>query len=457
MNTTFRNRFAISASESARFWSLALLALLGVAAVGLMNGAATAQEGAAEEVAAEEGKSTAEADDSSAPTVSETPATEDASAEDASAETSTSEDEETLPPDPKADQMMEDFDRLMVEWVEAMSAMRAAQIQFHNSTAETEQQYREAFQKHQPVARQRYDDLLQHAIKMIEYRSGGAPFLWEFIARSVEHRGEVDWYEGLAEPAKQLESVLKEGSLPDYHSIAARALVTAGEFEAAREHLKKSLRREKPLDCDIRLISTLDALQQAWQDEQERLAKDPDDLPRVELETTRGKVLIELYEDQAPNTVANFIQLVEEGFYDQLAFYQVLDQLFALTGDPIGDGSGSSGRFIPDESDHPDARATLRGSLVQAKLPKPNSETGETIPDSGSSQLMILLLPLKMDNGNFTVFGRVIEGMDAISYLTRLNPSEKSEKNKVVLPPDRVISAKVIRKREHDYRVRYVS
>ncbi len=112
---------------------------------------------------------------------------------------------------------------------------------------------------------------------------------------------------------------------------------------------------------DNMLAGILDIYPPLWEHEQELRAAEAkaDDLPRVLLETTRGPVVIELFEDQAPNTVANFIQLVESGFYDGSDFYQVVDDFVAQGGDPIGDGSGTSGRFIADEVEHTDCTQIL--------------------------------------------------------------------------------------------------
>ncbi len=171
-----------------------------------------------------------------------------------------------------------------------------------------------------------------------------------------------------------------------------------------------------------------------------------DRLPRVKLETTQGDVVVELFLDQAPTTVANFIRLVEEGFYDELDFYQVIDHVLALTGDPNGDGSGNSGKFIKDEHDREDSRHAFRGSLLMAKIPEEAS--GEFVPNSASSQFSILLLPIASASDQQTVFGRVMEGMDVVSRLRRVDPNKEKEKDEIVLPADRIIEATVIRRPE---------
>ena len=152
-----------------------------------------------------------------------------------------------------------------------------------------------------------------------------------------------------------------------------------------------------------------------------------DDLPRVLLKTNRGDITVELFEDEAPNTVANFISLVERGFYNGLGFHRVLKGFMVQTGCPKGDGTGGPGYHIPCECYKPGFRKHLRGSLSMAKGAQ---------RDSGGSQFIITLAPMPFLDGKHTVFGRVVEDMDVVSSLQK---------------GDKIIDAKVLRKRPHQY------
>ena len=96
----------------------------------------------------------------------------------------------------------------------------------------------------------------------------------------------------------------------------------------------------------------LDATRTKWEREMmiRRLEEAADDLPRVLFETTAGNFVVELFENQAPKTVGNFISLVEKRFYDDLTFHLVKPGQLAQTGCPIGDGTGDAGYKIPDET-----------------------------------------------------------------------------------------------------------
>jgi cyclophilin family peptidyl-prolyl cis-trans isomerase len=156
----------------------------------------------------------------------------------------------------------------------------------------------------------------------------------------------------------------------------------------------------------------------------------------VKLETSKGDVVIELFEDQAPNTVANFISLVEKKFYDGLSFHRVIPGFMAQGGDPNGDGSGGPKYTIPDEVSNPDHREHFRGSLSMAKT---------QAPDSGGSQFFLCFVPTSHLDGLHTVFGRVVEGLDVLAKLERT----EGVPGKPV--PDKIIKATVISKRDHAY------
>ena len=163
------------------------------------------------------------------------------------------------------------------------------------------------------------------------------------------------------------------------------------------------------------------------------------DLPRVLLKTSRGDITVELFEDEAPNTVANFISLVEKGFYDGLKFHRVIKGFFVQTGCPNSDGTGGPGYTIPNESVRPGSHKHLKGSLVMAL----GAESG-----SGGSQFLILLNAMPHLDGKYTVFGEVVEGMNVVSSIPPRNPSNSKTAS---APADRIISAKVLRKRPHVY------
>ncbi|MDO4629816.1 MAG: peptidylprolyl isomerase [Planctomycetia bacterium] len=165
---------------------------------------------------------------------------------------------------------------------------------------------------------------------------------------------------------------------------------------------------------------------QAWKTEQTLRRQEAlkGNLPRVLLETTRGEVEIELFTDSAPETVKTFLELVNQKFYDGDEFSTVLSGLFAQTGKTVVD------LRIPDEFNRANTRKHFRGSVVLTHGEK---------PDSGTSRFFIMLAPAMQLDGKFTVFGRVVSGMENISALERMSRGNSDGKT-----PDKILRARVL-------------
>lgn len=164
-----------------------------------------------------------------------------------------------------------------------------------------------------------------------------------------------------------------------------------------------------------------------------------DDLPRIRIKTSAGDLVVELFENEAPNTVANFVSLVEKGFYAGTPFHRVIPEFMAQGGDPTGRGSGGPGYVIPCETGDPHARKHFRGSLSMAHAGK----------DTGGSQFFLTFRPNEHLDGKHTVFGRVIEGFDVLPKIHRTqSPDGRPIPG---IKPDTILSAEVVRKRDHDY------
>ena len=205
------------------------------------------------------------------------------------------------------------------------------------------------------------------------------------------------------------------------------------------------IEEETVTDTEKILRQTLFYLNEVFKEElklREQEAK-ADDLPRVEFETNLGNFTIELFENEAPNTVANFISLTEAKHFDDLLFHTVIHQTAAETG-KFEDGfiPRQIGYTIPDEHDKPEHRKIFAGSVAMYR----------DRPNSADSRFFVALAPLPNLNGTQTVFGRVIEGMDTVYRLNKTYKIEEEEQIKIVdAVADRVISAKVLRKRDHEY------
>ena len=175
------------------------------------------------------------------------------------------------------------------------------------------------------------------------------------------------------------------------------------------------------------------------------------DLPRVELKTTKGTIVLELFENEAPGTVGNFVFLVENGYFDKMLFHQVVEGTIAQTGgfklDEQGElrGGEGPGYEIKCECYEPDARKHFTGSLSMA------TKGGRR--DSAGSQFFVTLKQNSFINGKHTVFGRVISGYTSVENLERTHRTDQYDRDIPIegVLKDKILSAKVLRKRAHKY------
>ncbi|HBI28932.1 MAG TPA: peptidylprolyl isomerase [Deltaproteobacteria bacterium] len=151
------------------------------------------------------------------------------------------------------------------------------------------------------------------------------------------------------------------------------------------------------------------------------------DLPQIQIETERGNITIELFEDDAPNTVANFISLAEQGYYDNLNFHRVIPDFMIQGGCPEGTGTGGPGYRFGDEC-MPNRRHDAPGVLSMANAG----------PGTNGSQFFITHGAQPHLDGKHTVFGKVTDGLDTVNAI-----QQGDGMNRMV----------VLQKRDHEYKV----
>ena len=147
-------------------------------------------------------------------------------------------------------------------------------------------------------------------------------------------------------------------------------------------------------------------------------------LPNVTIETEKGNIIIELYPDAAPATVANFARLITDGFYDSVTFHRYVPGFVIQGGDPEGTGRGGPGWTIQGEFQDPALREKMpphdKGVIAMARTQN---------PDSAGSQFYICLTsdPTRVGHldGSYTTFGKVIEGMDVVEALRERDVMKK--------------------------------
>jgi cyclophilin family peptidyl-prolyl cis-trans isomerase len=146
----------------------------------------------------------------------------------------------------------------------------------------------------------------------------------------------------------------------------------------------------------------------------------PDDT--MILDTTKGRVVIAMRPDLAPNHVARIKELVRQGFYDGIVFHRVIDGFMAQTGCPHGTGTGGSGKKLKAEFS---AEPHVRGTVSMARAQDPNS---------GDSQFFICFNDATFLDRQYSAWGKVVEGMENVDKIKRGEP---------VRDPDKIVKATI--------------
>lgn len=147
---------------------------------------------------------------------------------------------------------------------------------------------------------------------------------------------------------------------------------------------------------------------------------------KIKFTTNMGEFVAEMFEDKAPNTTKNFIDLVEKKFYDGIIFHRVIDGFMIQGGDPTGTGMGGPGYKIKDEFGE-GLRHDDEGILSMANAG----------PNTGGSQFFITLAPTPWLDGHHAIFGKIVEGMDRVPLIGAVSTDAMDR------PKDAVIMEKV--------------
>jgi cyclophilin family peptidyl-prolyl cis-trans isomerase len=345
-----------------------------------------------------------------------------------------------------------EFNQVVAQWKSVLGEIGALQAKFQSASDAEQQQLKQQYTQLVAQAQQIAPKLISVTEKAYLEAPNKSQEVTDLLLRVVLDNLRTDNYE----EANRVAKMLIAGNTEDkrIYLLGGLAAFNVNEFDAAEQDFKVASQaglldpakaEQNGLNSAVinqvtQNMADLDSFRRLWAAEQKIRSAEAqaDDLPRVKLQTSQGDIVLELFENEAPNTVANFISLVEKGFYDGLTFHRVLPGFMAQGGCPRGDGTGGPGYYIPCECYQPNFRRHFRGSLSMAHAGR----------DTGGSQFFLTFIRTAHLDGKHTAFGRVIEGMDVLSRLRRIDPSQPGAQP----PPDKIIKATVIRKRPHEYR-----
>jgi peptidyl-prolyl cis-trans isomerase B (cyclophilin B) len=146
--------------------------------------------------------------------------------------------------------------------------------------------------------------------------------------------------------------------------------------------------------------------------------------PRVRIGTTKGTIVVRLYPEWAPLTVANFLNLVDRGYFDNLRWFRIVPDFVVQTGDPHDDGEGDAGYMIPAEENPLEQRS----GVISMGLNYTDPPNAHAIRDSAGTQFYITLSPQLHLNKDFTVFGEVESGFSTLGRLIEMDRMTKVER-----------------------------
>lgn len=341
----------------------------------------------------------------------------------------------------------EKFDKTFGRWKAFLAELRELDLEYRNASSSRQQeilpQYDALVERGETMQRELIDDAMAAFVKDPETNQD----LLRLLLTVVRTEMDAERYEAVIDLLQPL--LDSDVKIPELHNVMGIAAYNANQFDLAEQEIRLAVEEGVSNVLSERYLRTIPYYQEIWAREQQlrEAEKAANDLPRVLLRTNKGEIEIELFEDQAPNTVANFISLVEDGFYDGLTFHRVVPRLMAHGGCPNGDGTGGPGYRIRSECLEDDARKHFRGSVAMA---------APGLHGAGS-QFYLTFSPAWHLDGRYTVFGRVVRGLDVLAKLQRREPRDPVEvainphRNIIIPPADEIVEARVIRKRSHPY------
>jgi len=334
-------------------------------------------------------------------------------------------------------------------WRKTVELIGQTRIRYFDSTRSESEDLRDDWDRLKTEGRAQLQETVVAAKALFDAQEKPSIELALFIGR-VQQKSLA---EGFAAEAFRLGEKLVDvhPNVKEFQLLTAMAAIKVNEFDFAKKFFDENGEMLAKIDSkDIMLFKVLDELITEFEREKEFRKSDANsNLPRVAIETNRGTITVELFEDQAPNTVANFISLTEQGFYDRKVFHWALKDLLAETGvASLGQPPPIDIDYcIADEFDREDARHHFRGSLSLGKSDEPNS---------GNERFFLCIQPVPFLDGKHTVFGRIVEGLDVLDNITRTHKLNEEDKPEPIpeVRYDLIVKATVLRKRpDSEYKI----
>lgn len=324
---------------------------------------------------------------------------------------------------------------------QAIGDLRREAALFYHSTSDVSRKHSKLWKQHVTTGKATFQRLKEITLVLFLKKKKPEEDLYKLARMMMVKSFDEGRIDKCYQVAKKLAKMFPE--IEEFNQDYSRFAAFNNEFDTAIKFLESNRAkvREFPI-LELSLFSDLDAQKAAWEAELAIRKKEAeaDDLPRVEIETNKGTIIIELFENEAPHSVGNFVSLIEAGFYDELIFHSVVRNYRAQGGIFSLKEPRSTGYDVVDESTAKNARQPFRGSVSMVS----------PLITKGASEFFISLSPeIYLPNkARPTVIGRVIDGIEAVESLNITSKlGDRGPEYIEGCQPDRIISTRVIRKR----------
>lgn len=336
-----------------------------------------------------------------------------------------------------------EFQAKLEEWRQIIIDVQVVKLECTLAeTIEKSAELREKYQQLRKTGDEKIDELKRAAAKAFREKPRRGTVYFDFLRNSL--RMDLEIREDMVSALIMAEALdTKPISEPDIAQMVGVTMYYHQKFDRAEKLLKYSQSRNSDRDFsnELKLIPRLKA---SW--ERELKLRDKDlkaKLPRAIVETTKGTIVFELFEDEAPNTVRNFVSLAEQEYYNGLEFFDALPFKRTITGSQ-SNNLDVTGRRIANEGLDPDKRRdNFRGTLSAIAL----KDLG--LVDGGL--ILISFAPNTQGKpGSYCNFGRVLTGFDVLDKLNRHEDIKGEEIED--FKADKIVKITIENKREHDYK-----
>lgn len=348
----------------------------------------------------------------------------------------------------RVQEMRAEFDAAILELKEAIKAIKKTGHEFYENKSTVAHEYRSKWKAEAVVAQDAYKRVREASFALFFETDNPGNQVNEIVSMMNQDLIAQGQLAKCYLTTKKLLKIYPDNK--DLYNLMGRVSILNNDFTFAQQYYETDKEQAEQLGVPEGALygNSMDKLVTGYKRELALRDSDAkgDPLPKAIIKTNRGEIVIELFENQAPETVGNFVSLVQTGIYDGMIFHHVLRNLIADTGLMTMSRPQPVGYTIYDEHQRPDSRHHFRGSVAMVAK---NNE-----PNSAAAEFRIMLVPGPNLDGKSTVFGRVISDMsilDNIQETFQVNEEEDKEEFIKDAVPDVIESITITNLRDHEY------